>query len=319
MSRIAIGTTYLPQEHIHFLEEWILYYISSGVERIYLYDNDGSWGAKGWGTFEEGKDKRGYDVVSTLSRYTVDYKTIHQEILDKYSKYIVYRKWQPEDRKNPGRITLDQQLACYTMSQQAKQDGMDWLYIHDIDELFASKNGHMLCDIIQVCERNDIKCLAVSGNEYLSRYTIANDITTLREKHACDIKSTTYRLFPKPKTIQSQYCKWICDLSTFRPGGRGGRRSIHFSYSKGRKCNASSFGCSFNHYRISDTNIQIFHDHGERILYNMKDGVRKRLFERTIKDLKKTPNGFAPVEVNNLQWFSDYMKTQDQVVDKYCK
>ena len=319
MSRIAIGTTYLPQEHIHFLEEWLLYYINSGAERIYLYDNDGSWGSKGWGTFEDGTDKRGYDVVSTLDKYTVDYKTIHQEIIDKYSKYIVYRKWQPEDRKKPGRITLDQPLACYTMSQQAKQDGMDWLYIHDIDEFFASENNHLLSDIVNICERDNIASMAVSGSEYLSRYTDITGITTLRGKYACDIKHTTYKIFPKQKTLTRQFCKWISRLSTFDPSNKKGRRSIHFSYSKGRKCNASSFGCSFNHYRIPDKHLRSFRDSGEKILHNMREGSRKRYFTRVVEDLIKTPGGYAPVEVNNLQWFSDYMKTQDQVIDKYCK
>lgn len=93
-----IQTSYLPAEHIDFIDEWLLYHQSIGVEHFYLYDNTGSIGNAGHTNLKYGKNKYGHEITK---EYILDKEN---EILNKYP--VTKILWQPLN--NLGQIYFDQ-------------------------------------------------------------------------------------------------------------------------------------------------------------------------------------------------------------------
>jgi hypothetical protein len=137
-----IQTVYLPQENINFVEDWIKYHLSIGVEHFFMYDNTGS-------TFRY-PDKR-YDtnlVYDSKNKYGQIIDIPIDQALDMeekiFRKYPVTKiKWQPIVN---GKIGYEQMDACSHFSTIVK-DGL--CAFIDIDEFIVKKEEFRESRILQ--------------------------------------------------------------------------------------------------------------------------------------------------------------------------
>lgn len=134
----SIHTVFIMKENIRWLEEWLLYHITIGVEHFYLYDNTGSKAR------DSPTNKK--TIVNKVNKYGIHYDTISDEyvtkkwkhIKNKYSKYITYIKWQPKDKD--GNIKYGYRDSLYHFIKNYKKLS-EWVAFTDVDEFIFSKNN----------------------------------------------------------------------------------------------------------------------------------------------------------------------------------
>ncbi|NLR62652.1 glycosyltransferase family 92 protein [Chitinophaga polysaccharea] len=131
---LGIHTIFVLRENILFLEEWINYHISIGVDKIILYDNSLSIGWEG--------------STQTTNKYNVNFGNLTAHfsdrvvqkmlsgILNKYHSEVEYVEWSPKDvdgnifyAQNEG---IEHYLTHYS-------DKIDWTAFIDMDEFLFSK------------------------------------------------------------------------------------------------------------------------------------------------------------------------------------
>ena len=108
-----------------YLEEWLKYHISQGIEHFYLYCND-----------------------PNIEKY--DY-------LYKYEKYITLIEWT--DKKNIS-ITKTIQKEAYKNCIQTFYNDYDYIMMLDIDEFLVNKNG-IVIDYLNSLDKNKTKALKI--------------------------------------------------------------------------------------------------------------------------------------------------------------
>lgn len=132
--KLCIHTIFVLRENILFMEEWINYHISIGVDKIILYDNSLSIGRDG-STPTTNK----YNInFNNLTAHISDLETevILSDILDKYHREVEYIAWSPKDAD--GNIIYGQNESIkHYLTNYA--DKTDWTAFIDMDEFLYSK------------------------------------------------------------------------------------------------------------------------------------------------------------------------------------
>ena len=132
--RVGMHAIFIARENVLFLEEWILYHKSLGIEYFYLYDNSRSQKA-GLGFYSANATigkvaKRGipYAYLNTMNG-----DEIRQE-LERFQREIpnvhIY-EWSPVD--DDGVIHHGQTMG-QTMAAHRHRDEADWMFFTDMDE-----------------------------------------------------------------------------------------------------------------------------------------------------------------------------------------
>ena len=137
-----IQTVYLPQENMLFVEDWIKYHLSIGVEHFFMYDNTGSkyrYSEKNFefNLIEDSKNK--YGEVINIS---VDDALEQEEKI--FKKYPVTKTiWQPIEN---GKITYGQMDACVDFASKVNEGLCAFI---DIDEFIIKKEDFRESRILQ--------------------------------------------------------------------------------------------------------------------------------------------------------------------------
>ena len=155
LPRIGMHTTFIAKENILFLEEWILYHKSLGVEYFFLYDNstvqvtEHGFGLAGAKVGKIAKRGVPYGIIVTMSDDDIENELdrIQREIPN-----VCIIPWAPVDKN--GNICFAQSM-CQTLAANKHKDTVDWMLFMDIDEyLVPSVDLNMLCT--QMMEAGDI-------------------------------------------------------------------------------------------------------------------------------------------------------------------
>ena len=132
--KFGLHTVFIPRENILFLEEWIVYHMSIGVEAFYLYDNTGST-AKDADTMhvnnniaKNGKNRFGIDIAKLTAKLS-DIEIMEKMVSLAHWYPVHFIRWANKD--GAGNILYDQYKSCIHCVQTAKTD---WLAFIDIDE-----------------------------------------------------------------------------------------------------------------------------------------------------------------------------------------
>lgn len=142
MNKTYIQTVYLPQENVLFVEDWLKYHISIGIDHFFMYDNTGS-------TFRcpdnrysenllyENKNKYGQHIDMPLDKAL----EIEESIFKKYP--VTKIKWQPII---DGEISYGQMEACLDFALKIKEGLCAFI---DIDEFIVKKEEFRESRILQ--------------------------------------------------------------------------------------------------------------------------------------------------------------------------
>ena len=106
---------YLPQENIFFIEDWLKYHISIGINHFFLYDNTGSKFVHDpvrQNLVEHSVNKYGQKITTSLDQVL----EIEEKIFNKYP--VTKIKWQPI---KDGKITYGQ-MEAWILQQKSKKD-----------------------------------------------------------------------------------------------------------------------------------------------------------------------------------------------------
>jgi len=146
---LTFHTIFIMDEHVEWIEEFLIYYINLGFEQFYLYDNTGSIGNnRGGPRAAPSPRKARRNGETTKYGFPIIKKDpeIWRHIYNKYEKYITYIKWQP---------TNEQGQIVYGINNSAL-DGIikfikdfkheaEWCYVGDFDEfVFSPTNDDLL-------------------------------------------------------------------------------------------------------------------------------------------------------------------------------
>ena len=139
--RIGLHTVFIAKENILFLEEWILYHKSIGIDYFFLYDNskveviDAGYLDAGAVVGETAKRGIPYNKIVDMSNIEI------QEELDRIQTQIeniyIY-EWSPVD--DDGHIWFGQS-ECQNHAAHTHKDMVDWMLFMDIDEYLVSKQN----------------------------------------------------------------------------------------------------------------------------------------------------------------------------------
>jgi hypothetical protein len=177
MKNISIHTVYKPQENVLYLEEWLEYHTSIGVEKFYIYDNAESMNIDHLGVFTELplKNKYGYEHKTTIEHA----RKMQKEIIKKYNVEII--PWSPTN--SDGAIIYGQ-VESMTHLSKSKKDGL--VAFIDIDEFIIKKEDFYQSRILQVKYEN--------RNNYNSVWNISNgfNINTRWWSSKCIIDMSKY-------------------------------------------------------------------------------------------------------------------------------
>ena len=134
LPRIGMHTVFIARENVLFMEEWILYHKSLGVEHFFLYDN-----SKVEIVPESHADAGA--VAGAVAKRNVPYARIVtmtdaeiQDELDRLCRDIPnvhVIPWSPVN--DEGKIWHGK-IPCQEMARQAHRDVVDWMLFMDMDE-----------------------------------------------------------------------------------------------------------------------------------------------------------------------------------------
>ena len=134
LPRIGMHTVFIACENILFMEEWILYHRSLGVEHFFLYDNSkvevtkGSFSTAGAQVGQMAKRGVPYSYIVTMTDAEI------QDELDRLCRDIPnvhVIPWSPVD--HDGKIWFNQD-GCQTAASKAHRNTVDWMLFMDMDE-----------------------------------------------------------------------------------------------------------------------------------------------------------------------------------------
>jgi hypothetical protein len=142
MTSTYIQTVYLPQENVLFLEDWLKYHVSIGIEHFFMYDNTGS-------TFRcideefqsnliyDSKNKYGQIINMPLDQAL----EIEEKIFNKYP--VTKTMWKPLVNNQ---IQYQQMEACLDFASKVTSGLCAFI---DIDEFIVKKEEFKESRILQ--------------------------------------------------------------------------------------------------------------------------------------------------------------------------
>lgn len=137
-----IQTVYLPQENVTFLDDWIRYHLSIGVEHFFMYDNTGSEfriddPKYSSNLVHDSKNKYGQEINMPLDRAL----EIEERIFNKYP--VTKIQWQPII---DGKIGYGQMEACVDFASRINSGLCAFI---DIDEFIIKQEEFYESRILQ--------------------------------------------------------------------------------------------------------------------------------------------------------------------------
>jgi len=137
-----IQTVYLPQENVTFVEDWIRYHLSIGVEHFFMYDNTGSTyrfpeNKYDHNLLHDGRNKYGQKIDMGIDQAL----EIEDEIFKKYP--VTKITWQPMVN---GQIVYGQMEACIDFSSKVNSGLCAFI---DIDEFIIKREEFRESRILQ--------------------------------------------------------------------------------------------------------------------------------------------------------------------------
>lgn len=164
---LSFQTTFILNENIRWLEEFLLYYINLGFDHFYLYDNAQSNGGDG----TSNKNKYDFDITTNNSQ---EDKIILDKIIKKYSKYITYELWQPKN--DLGEVVYGQNEAIYHFIKHYGKE-TEWIAFMDLDEfIFSEKNINITYYLNNLDE--DITCIKLIQKKFIDRFLVKKNLIT---------------------------------------------------------------------------------------------------------------------------------------------
>lgn len=142
MNKTYIQTVYLPQENVLFVEDWLKYHISIGIDHFFMYDNTGSAYRvpdKRYATnlIYDSKNKYGQKIYISIDQAL----EMEEKIFRRYP--VTKIVWQPVVN---GEITYDQMGACIDFASKVNQGLCAFI---DIDEFIVKKEDFKESRILQ--------------------------------------------------------------------------------------------------------------------------------------------------------------------------
>jgi len=142
MKSTYIQTVYLPQENVTFLEDWLKYHLSIGIDHFFMYDNTGStfrYPDKKYETnlVYDSKNKYGRKIDMPLDQAL----EMEEKIFKKYP--VTKTIWQPMVN---GKIGYQQMDACLDFASKVTSGLCAFI---DIDEFIVKKEKFRESRILQ--------------------------------------------------------------------------------------------------------------------------------------------------------------------------
>lgn len=178
--KLAIHSVFICKENICFLEEWILYHISIGFNKFYLYDNSkvekSDWcDAKHKCFIEKKVNKYGVHYDKRINLSNTEVKLLLDMICQKFSGMVEITEWSP--RNEDGVVCYLQREANNHCLSRMKRDGVDWCAFIDMDEYICTKDGDSISNIIHKLP-NNISNLKLSQYLFESRFLHKDKLVT---------------------------------------------------------------------------------------------------------------------------------------------
>jgi hypothetical protein len=225
---LSFQTTFILNENIKWLEEFLLYYINLGFDHFYLYDNDKSSGGDG----TQNKNKYDFDISTNNSQ---EDKLLLDNIMKKYGDYITYILWQPKN--NLGEVVYGQNEAIYHFIQNYGGE-TEWVAFMDLDEfIFSEKNINLRYYLNNL--DNDVSCIKLIQKKFIDRFLASNKLITQDYRCINDL-NIGYDWGPK-NIIRTKNFKYI--------------HNIHNIDTKGKTIHIDKTIFRFNHYNLNQKQL----------------------------------------------------------------
>jgi len=231
--KIASHAVFIPKENILFLEEWIVYHMTIGVDIFFLYNNNGVNKKSGFDSSNKTlvpgkKNKHGiqYDKNILLSDKEIDDELT--KLQKKYGNRIQFITWQPKDEH--GNILYNQEEAfrdCLAKIRK-KYPSIEWLLTLDMDEFLVIPSKHLRSYLNTIPQ--DVGNIVIAEKRFESRFLHL-------DKQIVDID----------RHQKTKLDKWVGYKNLSRIANTDDLR-IHFWYGKGKSIEPSDV--MFCHYKM---------------------------------------------------------------------
>lgn len=163
----CIHTIFVLRENILFLNEWIQYHLSIGIDKIFLYDNSLSTGRDGSNSTTNKYQINFAEITAHLNDNEVI--DILVDILTRYGACVVYNEWSPRDRD--GRIAYNQNDCIRKYLHEYGKDSV-WTAFIDIDEFIYCKFD--LKEVLTDYDKNGIGDVILLQKKFRDRFDCPN-------------------------------------------------------------------------------------------------------------------------------------------------
>ena len=250
---VAFHTVFVLNENIKWMEEFLIYYINLGIDKFYLYHNEGT---SGDGLLSKEVNRYGFSIRSESTEE--DFKQLNL-LLEKYKKYISYTLWQPRNEKNE--IVYGQKEAIVDcLSKYGHLH--EWMCFLDLDEFIFSKRNVNFVDFLNSLDPS-ISAVKLVQKKFLDRFLS-------KEQHI----SQEFNCIEGFKIGTEWAPKNIIRCRDF-----AGLYNVHNIYVKNKTATVHEDLFRFNHYNINDKQLawmQTFYDRREPFSINAVDDGMKR-------------------------------------------
>ena len=165
---VAFHTVFVLNENIKWMEEFLIYYINLGIDKFYLYNNEGTTGID---SSTKHNNKYGFSIKTDSNE-----SDMHQlnDILTRYEKYISYQLWQPRNEKNE--VVYGQNEAIVDcLSKYGHLH--EWMCFLDFDEFIFSKRDINLIDFLNTLDK-EVSAVKLIQKKFLYRFLCTINLKT---------------------------------------------------------------------------------------------------------------------------------------------
>lgn len=166
---IAIQAVMKINENIPYLREWIAYHMLTGIDKFFIYDNNGTLGEPGRSNPDANKYGFKFECMNLTDQQVADQ---FDELWEDYYEHIIYVPWQPLDNKA---LITYMQVEAQGDFINNYEDVVNYVGFIDTDEMLFSVNNLSFpgfltrfslerCTIIRLGQRKFSNRLCVPGS-----------------------------------------------------------------------------------------------------------------------------------------------------------
>ena len=236
--RIGMHTVFIARENILFLEEWVLYHKSLGVEYFFLYDNSAVGVMRGSRHNRRHPGEVSNHHVPFGRMVTMTDRDIQDELnrLQREIPNVFVYPWSPLG--HDGRVQY-QQVECQTMAINRHGDMVDWMLFMDVDEFLVPGDDTKLQELCRQMAAGGHVGAEFWGSQMDDRYNhletrVCEISVACGQSHSWERFGKILCYLPRVNAV------WVHGFRPFRPRLQLPRERVHYRHYRCRHAGDSN-------------------------------------------------------------------------------